>query len=155
MRGGVLLYLRQCDAGLNGHGLVLNIQRDDAIEPCEVENQARRVFEYCAAADQSGIAALGNQGNFWGVGGAQAHDLTDLLNVFGQGHRQRCAVIAVALVGVKGLGRFAGAHMALTHEAAQLGEKGGEIRLAHDRCWMIQFVRILLVRILLARALGE
>ena len=64
VRGGVLLHLRQCDAGLNGHGLVLSIQSDDAIEPCEVENQARRVFEYRAAADQSGIAALGNQGDF-------------------------------------------------------------------------------------------
>ena len=118
MRGGVLLHLRQCDAGLNGHGLVLSIQSDDAIEPCEVENQARRVFEYRAAADQSGIAALGNQGDFWGVGGAQAHDLTDLFDAFGQNHRQRCTVIAVALVGVKGLCRFASAHMVLTDEAA-------------------------------------
>ena len=118
MRGGVLLYLRQCDASLNGHGLVLGIQRDDAIEPCEVENQAWCVFEYRAATNQSGIAALGNQGNLWGVGGAQAHDLTDLLDAFGQNHRQRCTVIAVALVGVKGLCRFASAHMVLTDEAA-------------------------------------
>lgn len=86
--------------------------------------------------------------------GTELDNLADVFNGSRQYHRQRCAVVAIALVGVKSLCRVARAHLVFTDEAAQLTEKIGEIRLIHDCCWMIRFVRILFVRILLARGLG-
>ena len=59
-----LLHLRQCYARLNDKGLILRVNIQHAIQAREIEDDAGRVFDHGAAADQSGVAALGNQCDF-------------------------------------------------------------------------------------------
>ncbi len=121
---GLFLHSLHGDAGIDGDGLVVLVSGPNTGHARQVQDDLSAGVIGGGATGESGVAPLGDQGDFVRVG--QAHQLGHLLRAAGKDHCSRLAKkLLPPVIGVGGKALCIGEDCAITEQFARLAEKGG------------------------------